>query len=106
MFDEKNILYIKIWNHPIEATIYKWMFGVPGIDTQLQRFWPHPPPKKKKRKLDRNVEVFNTHFPSNVFAKNLGKLLYRSQNYPKNKLLLSIEFWLFDRNPYFMNFMP
>ena len=56
MFDEKNILYIKIWNHPIEATIYKWMFGFPGIYTQLQRFWPHP--TKKKRKLDRNVEVF------------------------------------------------
>ena len=25
-----TIFYIKIWNHPIETTIYKWLFGVPG----------------------------------------------------------------------------
>ena len=29
MFGE-TIFYIKIWNHPIETTIYKWLFGVPG----------------------------------------------------------------------------
>ena len=23
-------LYIKIWNHPIETSFYKWFFGVPG----------------------------------------------------------------------------
>ena len=30
MFVETTISYVKIWNHPIETTIYKWMFGVPG----------------------------------------------------------------------------
>ena len=25
-----SIFYIKIWKHPIETTIYKWLFGVPG----------------------------------------------------------------------------
>ena len=23
---------IKIWNHPIETIIYKWLFGVPGVN--------------------------------------------------------------------------
>ena len=31
MFGETTIFYIKIWNHPIQTTIYKWLFGVPGI---------------------------------------------------------------------------
>ena len=30
MFGETTIFHVKIWNHPIETTIYKWMFGVPG----------------------------------------------------------------------------
>ena len=30
MFGETTISYIKIWNHPIETTIYKQMFQVPG----------------------------------------------------------------------------
>ena len=29
-FSETTVSYIKIWNHPIETTIYKWLFGVPG----------------------------------------------------------------------------
>ena len=28
MFGETTIFYIKIWNHPIETSIYKWLFGV------------------------------------------------------------------------------
>ena len=31
MFGETTISYVKIGNHPIETTIYKWLFGVPGI---------------------------------------------------------------------------
>ena len=31
MFSETTISYVKIGNHPIETTIYKWMFQVPGI---------------------------------------------------------------------------
>ena len=31
MFGETTIFHVKIWNHPIETTIYKWLFGVPGI---------------------------------------------------------------------------
>ena len=27
---ETTMFYIKIWNHPIETAIYKWLFGVPG----------------------------------------------------------------------------
>ena len=30
MFGETTISYIEIWNHPIETTIYKQMFQVPG----------------------------------------------------------------------------
>ena len=30
MFGETTIFYIKIWNHPIEKSIYKLLFGVPG----------------------------------------------------------------------------
>ena len=26
----KQPFSIKIWNHPIETTMYKWLFGVPG----------------------------------------------------------------------------
>ena len=32
MFGETTISYVKIGNHPIETTIYKWLFGVPGSD--------------------------------------------------------------------------
>ena len=31
MFGETTISYVKNWNHPIETTTNKWMFGVPGI---------------------------------------------------------------------------
>ena len=31
MFGETTISYVKIRNHPIETTIHKWLFGVPGI---------------------------------------------------------------------------
>ena len=30
MFGETTIFYVKIWNHPTETTIKKWMFRVPG----------------------------------------------------------------------------
>ena len=30
MFGETTISYVKIGNHPIETTIYKWLFEVPG----------------------------------------------------------------------------
>ena len=30
MFGETTTSYVKIGNHPIETTIYKWSFGVPG----------------------------------------------------------------------------
>ena len=30
MFGETNIFYVMIWNHPIETSIYEWLFGVPG----------------------------------------------------------------------------
>ena len=29
-FVKQPISYVKIWNHPIESTTYKWMFQVPG----------------------------------------------------------------------------
>ena len=32
MFGETTISYVKIGNHPIETTIYIWLFGVPGKD--------------------------------------------------------------------------
>ena len=31
LVSSNHFLYIKIWNHPIETTIYKYAFGVPGI---------------------------------------------------------------------------
>ena len=30
MFGETTISHVEIGNHPIEITIYKWLFGVPG----------------------------------------------------------------------------
>ena len=30
MFGETSMFHVKIWNHPIETNIYKWMFQVPG----------------------------------------------------------------------------
>ena len=33
MFGETTVSRVKIGNHPIETTIYKWLFGVPGSDT-------------------------------------------------------------------------
>ena len=30
MFGETTISYVKNWNHPVETTTNKWMFGVPG----------------------------------------------------------------------------
>ena len=33
MFGETIISYAKLGNHPIETTIYKWLFGVPGSQT-------------------------------------------------------------------------
>ena len=30
MFGETTISYVKIGNQPIETTMYKWLFGVPG----------------------------------------------------------------------------
>ena len=30
MFFETTISYVKVWNHPIETTIYKCLFGLPG----------------------------------------------------------------------------
>ena len=29
--DKWMVFYMKIWNHPIETTICKWLFGVPGM---------------------------------------------------------------------------
>ena len=31
MFGETTISYVKNWNHPVETTTNKWMFGVPGF---------------------------------------------------------------------------
>jgi len=36
MFGETTVSYIEIWNHPIETTIYKWLFGVPGVVYDFQ----------------------------------------------------------------------
>ena len=35
MIGETTIFYIKIWNHPIETSIYKWLFGVPGSSLEF-----------------------------------------------------------------------
>ena len=35
MFGETTIFYIKIWNHPIETIIYKWLFRVPGCNVYI-----------------------------------------------------------------------
>ncbi len=40
MFGETTISYVKIGNHPFETTIYKWLFGVPGIfQIKLEVVW-------------------------------------------------------------------
>ena len=37
MFGETTISYVKIGNHPIETTIYNWLFGAPGIYIYRER---------------------------------------------------------------------
>ncbi len=42
MFAETTISYVKIWNHQIETTMYKWIFGVHQIGSQFHgpvSFW-------------------------------------------------------------------
>ena len=42
MFGETTISNVKIRNHPIETTIYKWLFGVPGYyNPQLGSLIPY-----------------------------------------------------------------
>ena len=36
-----TISYVKVWNHPIETTIYKWLFGVPGVT--VDGWWLNQP---------------------------------------------------------------
>ena len=38
MFGETPVFHVKIWNHPIETTIYKWMFQVPGTSKSWSCF--------------------------------------------------------------------
>ena len=38
MFGETTMFYIKIWNHPTETTIKKWMFRVPGMVNLLNMY--------------------------------------------------------------------
>ena len=57
MIGETTIFYIKIWNHPIETSIYKWLFGVPGSSLEfdnknlwrLPKWFPHLPPATRNR---------------------------------------------------------
>ena len=43
MFGETTIFHVKIWNHPIETTILKWMFQVPGMSNiYLVGGWTNP----------------------------------------------------------------
>ena len=39
MLGETTISYINIWNHPIETTIYKKMFQVPGKQPHAALWW-------------------------------------------------------------------
>ena len=39
MFGETTIFHVKIWNHPIEITIYIWLFGVPGFHFIYKPDW-------------------------------------------------------------------
>ena len=39
MFDETPIFHVKFWNHPIEATIKKWLFREPGLYKLILFFW-------------------------------------------------------------------
>ena len=42
MFGETTIFYIEIWNHPIETSIDKWLFGVPGMYAYIYPInYPH-----------------------------------------------------------------
>ena len=67
MFGEKNIFHVKIWNHPIETTIKKWMFQVPGLTSFDAPVWvmhSKPPPHESKPwinqcKIQRSIEVQN-----------------------------------------------
>ena len=53
MFSETTISYVKIGNHPIETTIYKWLaLGFQAVH----------PPQKKIAQVNGKAEILNLMF--------------------------------------------
>ena len=56
LFGETTIFYVMIWNHPIETSIYKWSFGVPGSwENNFFPFSKHP--KSRRSEFARKIQV-------------------------------------------------
>ena len=74
MFGETTISYIKIWNHPIETTTYKWMFQVPGNYGQIHRKNNSNPTGKQTLSHLRDFffRLYRFHFLL-VFSSHPGK---------------------------------
>ncbi len=67
MFGETTISYVKVWNHPIETTIYKWLaLGFQGVTLLHLLFFlflfPLPEPliccQEQPPWLDHDVEIW------------------------------------------------
>ena len=64
MFGETPIFHVKVWNHPIETTILKWMFRVPGI-------YIYPFPNNKN--LITPPVLSGCKFPGKVLCRVMGE---------------------------------
>ena len=74
---ETAIFYIKIWNHPIETTIYTWLFGVPGCQIDFSSVKGH-------------IEVRTFHDDDMVFIIWLNSRRAISEHDPLNCLATSL----------------
>ena len=91
MFGETTIFHVKILNHPIETTVYKWMFQVRGAGVSQKTtnscFNPKHPTKytPKHGRASSNPQKINqttsTHDSSvrrwDFVGKKMGKILSR-----------------------------
>ena len=59
MFGETTVSYVKNWNHPVETTNKKWLFGVPGLKyskKMSEKKMPPPGASSKGKDFETNLQ--------------------------------------------------
>ena len=67
MFGETTMFYVMIWNHPIETTIYKQMFQIPGIGDTSSFPVVFPLSHLHQKKLTWNLKMMVSNFGISLF---------------------------------------